>query len=64
MDPPQHYGLIDFEGGGRMMAEFTDVDPGEVESGMEMRMVFRIKDFDEKRGFRRYFWKAVPVRNA
>jgi hypothetical protein len=23
-------------------------------------MVFRIKDFDEKRGFRRYFWKAAP----
>ena len=21
----------------------------------------RIKDFDEKRGFRRYFWKAVPA---
>jgi hypothetical protein len=28
---------------------------------MEMRMVFRIKDFDERRGFRRYFWKAAPV---
>jgi hydroxymethylglutaryl-CoA synthase len=26
-------------------------------------MVFRIKDFDPKRGFRRYFWKATPVRS-
>jgi hypothetical protein len=26
-----------------------------------VRMAFRIKDFDEKRGFRRYFWKAVPA---
>jgi len=26
-----------------------------------VRMVFRIKDFDDKRGFRRYFWKAVPA---
>jgi hypothetical protein len=24
-------------------------------------MAFRIKDFDDKRGFRRYFWKAVPA---
>ena len=23
-------------------------------------LVFRIKQFDERRGFRRYFWKAVP----
>jgi len=25
-----------------------------------MRMAFRVKDIDDKRGFRRYFWKAVP----
>jgi hypothetical protein len=23
-------------------------------------MVFRIKDFDDRRTFTRYFWKAVP----
>ncbi len=61
MDPPQHYGMVTFEGGGRFLADFTDVDPGTVDSGMEVRMVFRIKDFDEKRGFRRYFWKAIPI---
>jgi hypothetical protein len=27
-------------------------------------MVFRIKDFDEKRGFTRYFWKAAPIPGA
>jgi hypothetical protein len=27
-------------------------------------MVYRIKDFDKQRGFRRYFWKATPVRDA
>jgi len=63
MDPPQHYGMVTFEGGGRFLSDFTDVDPGTVDSGMEVRMVFRIKDFDEKRGFRRYFWKAIPVVN-
>ncbi len=61
MDPPQHYGMVVFDEGGRIMADFTDVEPGTVESGMDVRMVFRIKDFDEARGFRRYFWKAVPV---
>jgi 3-hydroxy-3-methylglutaryl CoA synthase len=61
MDPPQHYGMVTFEEGGRFLADFTDVDPGTVDSGMDVRMVFRIKDFDEKRGFRRYFWKAVPI---
>jgi hypothetical protein len=29
-----------------------------------MRMVFRIKEVDEKRGFVRYFWKAVPDRTV
>jgi hypothetical protein len=26
-----------------------------------MQMMFRIKDIDTARGFRRYFWKAAPV---
>ena len=26
-----------------------------------MRMMFRIKDIDTQRGFRRYFWKAAPI---
>jgi uncharacterized OB-fold protein len=61
MSPPNHYGMITFAEGGRFMADITDVDAGEVESGMAVRMTFRIKDFDEKRGFRRYFWKAAPA---
>ncbi|MFO1236360.1 MAG: 3-oxoacyl-[acyl-carrier-protein] synthase III C-terminal domain-containing protein [Alphaproteobacteria bacterium] len=60
MDPPQHYGMVTFAEGGRFLSDFTDVDRGTFDSGAEVRMVFRIKDFDEKRGFRRYFWKAVP----
>ncbi len=62
MAPPHHYGQIDFEGGGRILMEFTDVSRGDVESGTAMEMVFRIKDVDELRGFNRYFWKATPVR--
>lgn len=60
-DPPQHYGMVTFEEGGRFLADFTDVDVGTVDTGSKMRMVFRVKDFDDRRGFRRYFWKAAPV---
>jgi 3-hydroxy-3-methylglutaryl CoA synthase len=61
MDPPNHYGMVTFAEGGRLMADITDVEQGQVDTGMKVRMAFRIKDFDEKRGFRRYFWKAVPA---
>jgi 3-hydroxy-3-methylglutaryl CoA synthase len=60
--PPQYYGQVDFDGGGRVLMEFVDVSRGDVESGARVEMVFRIKDVDEKRGFVRYFWKAAPVR--
>ncbi len=61
-DPPAYYGMIQFAEGGRLMSDFTDIDPDEeLTVGMKMRMVFRIKDYDDKRGFRRYFWKATPI---
>ena len=60
-EPPQHFGMIQFPEGGRIMMDFTDVDVGAVEVGMPMRMVFRVKDVDGQRGFTRYFWKATPV---
>ena len=63
--PPNYFGMVQFEGGGRLMSDFTDVDPGaELTVGMPMRMVFRVKDHDNRRGFRRYFWKATPVDTA
>lgn len=60
-DPPAYYGMVEFDGGGRMMAEFTDADAEAIEVGREVRMMFRIKGVDERRGFTKYFWKAVPV---
>ncbi|HXT06054.1 MAG TPA: 3-oxoacyl-[acyl-carrier-protein] synthase III C-terminal domain-containing protein [Roseiarcus sp.] len=62
--PPHHYGQIDFEGGGRILMDFTDLDVGEVDSGTPMEMVFRIKDIDTARNYTRYFWKATPARGA
>ncbi|WP_213956857.1 3-oxoacyl-[acyl-carrier-protein] synthase III C-terminal domain-containing protein [Variovorax sp. dw_954] len=61
-DPPFQFGHIDFEGGGRVLMEFTDTDVGELSVGLPLRMVYRVKEFDRKRGFRRYFWKATPTR--
>ncbi|MFS8085472.1 MAG: OB-fold domain-containing protein, partial [Acidobacteriota bacterium] len=43
-DPPAYYGMVEFDAGGRMMADFTDIDDGKVEVGMAMRMMFRIKE--------------------
>ncbi len=58
-DPPSCYGIVAFEGGGRMMADFSDVDPDALAVGQSMRMMFRIKRQDGA-GFKHYFWKAVP----
>ena len=60
-DPPAYYGMVDFEGGGRLTMDFTGVGPEGVEVGTPMRMVFRAKDHDPLRGFTRYFWKAAPA---
>lgn len=59
-DPPTHFGMVVFEEGGRLMSDMTDVSPGEVEVGMPVRMMFRRRGVDDKRGFIKYFWKATP----
>jgi hydroxymethylglutaryl-CoA synthase len=62
--PPFQFGHIDFDAGGRVMMEFADCDGDELRVGLPVRMVYRVKDFDPKRGFKRYFWKATPVREV
>lgn len=62
IDPPAYYGMLDFEGGGRMTLDFTDMDPLDAVVGRAMRMSFRIKGRDRVRGFVNYFWKGVPQR--
>ena len=61
LSPPHQYGQVDFDGGGRVLMDFTDVSLGDISPGTRVEMVFRIKDVDEMRGFKRYFWKATPV---
>ena len=63
-EPPAHYGMIEFECGGRFMADITDWDLGQVSVGQPVRMVFRVRGRDAQRGMIRYFWKAAPLATA
>ncbi len=59
-DPPAYFGLVEFDGGGRAMMDFTDDDPETFDVDTPVSAHFRIKHIDKRRGFRRYFWKAAP----
>ncbi len=61
-NPPQAYGVIVWEGGGKFWFDITDCDADELEVGMPMEMSFRRKYHDKLRGLSGYFWKIVPVR--
>ncbi len=60
IDPPAVYGLVEFEGGGRTMLDFTDCQLDNISVGMELDLSFRRRYRDDTRGFSGYFWKAVP----
>jgi hydroxymethylglutaryl-CoA synthase len=56
--PPTIFAVCDFEGGGRLPVELTDVTPEGVSIGMPVEMTFRrINTAD---GIANYFWKARP----
>lgn len=61
-DPPQIYGLVDFEEGGRILLDLTDCTLDSVKVGMPIKMSFRKKYADPDRGYYGYFWKALPVK--
>jgi hydroxymethylglutaryl-CoA synthase len=58
-NPPGVNGVVDFEGGGRMICELTDCDIDKVRVDMPVEMTFR-KMF-QSRGVNNYFWKAKPI---
>ena len=60
LNPPTVAGVIDFEGGGRVTCEVTDVDPSTVKIGDELEMTFR--RLYTGQGVHNYFWKARPRR--
>lgn len=60
-NPPAYFGMVVFDGGGRLMMDFAEVDPETFDTGTEVSVHFRIKQIDTQRGFRKYFWKAIPT---
>jgi uncharacterized OB-fold protein len=60
--PPVVFAVVDFDGGGRLPMELTDVDEHEVRIGGRVEMTFRRLFTVE--GVHNYFWKARPLRDA
>jgi len=59
-NPPVIFAVVDFDGGGRIPIEVTDVDPDDVTIGMQVAPTFR--KFFTADGIHNYFWKVRPVR--
>jgi hypothetical protein len=60
--PPVIFGIVDFDGGGRLPIELTDVQPEDVKPGVRVEMTFR-KLFTSD-DIHNYFWKARPIRGS
>ena len=56
--PPIVFAVCDFEGGGRLPIELTDVSPTDVAIGMEVELTFRRLSTSDD--IANYFWKARP----
>jgi uncharacterized OB-fold protein len=59
--PPITFAVVDFDGGGRLPVELTDVDVDTLAIGDRVEMTFR-KLFTAD-DIHNYFWKARPVRS-
>jgi hydroxymethylglutaryl-CoA synthase len=60
--PPIVFAIVDFDDGGRLPIELTDVEADGVKMGDRVEMTFR-KLFTAD-GIHNYFWKARPIRGA
>lgn len=60
--PPIVFAVCDFEGGGRLPVELTDVTAEQVHLGMPVEMTFRRLNAAD--GIVNYFWKARPAAPA
>ena len=58
-NPPGLNGVIDFDGGGRLLCELTDYDLDKAKVGMPVEMTFR--KLSQGKGIVNYFWKAKPI---
>jgi 3-hydroxy-3-methylglutaryl CoA synthase len=60
LSPPVVFAIVDFDGGGRLPIELTDIDASEVAIGGRVEMTFRRLSTAD--AIHNYFWKARPVR--
>ena len=60
--PPLVFAVVDFDGGGRLPVELTDVDAAAVHVGDRVEMTFRRLSTAD--GIHNYFWKARPLREG
>jgi 3-hydroxy-3-methylglutaryl CoA synthase/uncharacterized OB-fold protein len=60
--PPIVFAIVDFDGGGRLPVELTDVNADELAVGDRVEMTFR-RLFTAD-GIHNYFWKARPLRGG
>jgi len=60
--PPEMYGIVQFDGGGRFAFNLTDCEPESLKVDLPVEMTFRRKYVDYVRGIHGYFWKAMPPR--
>lgn len=58
-DPPETLAAVDLEGGGRFYGQVTDVNPEDVQIGLEVELSFR--KLHDGQNLPNYFWKAVPA---
>jgi 3-hydroxy-3-methylglutaryl CoA synthase/uncharacterized OB-fold protein len=58
--PPVVAAVVDFDGGGRIQCELTDLDASEVAIGGRVEMTFR-RLYTTADGVHNYFWKARPI---
>jgi len=58
--PPVVFAVVNFDGGGRLPMELTDVAADGVRIGDKVEMTFRRLNTSD--GIANYFWKARPVR--
>jgi hydroxymethylglutaryl-CoA synthase len=58
--PPITFAVVDWDGGGRLPVELTDVDAKDLKVGDRVEMTFRHLFVSDE--IHNYFWKARPVR--
>jgi hydroxymethylglutaryl-CoA synthase len=63
-DPPELYGYVEMEGGGRFMCNFTDCTLQDLKVGGPVTFTFRKKYYDAQRDIHGYFWKAIPQKEV